>query len=115
MAGKKQFFQSSTIANPLLRRTDEEDAKTRPQEESTPAAPEKPATKQSTVFLSDEQIEWLESRHLEIRRGGGSATIKKAAILRALLQVAMDCDINLKGAKTERELVTRIKTGMGIG
>jgi hypothetical protein len=112
MASKKTLFATD---NPLLRRTNQsvQEAASPPPAQGDEGS-EKHANRQSTVFLADEQIAWLDDRYLEIRRSGGSATIKKAAIIRALIAAAMECTVNLKGTKTEDELVDRIKQGMGI-
>src|SRR5438270_7981688 len=104
MGSKKPFF---TTDNPLLRRTGSE----REAQGATPARQEggdAEATHQSTVFLGTQQIEWLEDQHRQISRSGGSKKIKKAAIIRALVNVAMEAPIDLQGVTSEDELADRI-------
>jgi hypothetical protein len=108
MGSKKPFF---TTDNPLLRRTGSE-------REAQPPAParqgggDQEATHQSTVFLGTQQIEWLEDQHRQISRSGGSKKIKKAAIIRALVSVAMEAPIDLQGVTSEDELADRIRAGL---
>ena len=112
MVSKKTLFATD---NPLLRRTNQSaQGAASPPPAQQDEGSERHANRQSTVFLADEQIAWLGDRYLEIRRSGGSATIKKAAIIRALIAVAMECTIDLKGTKTKEELVDRLQQGMGI-
>jgi hypothetical protein len=108
MGSKKAFFGTD---NPLLRRTDSDQAA----EQGTP--PERQggggeAIHQSTVFLGTQQIEWLEDQHRQISRSGGSKKIKKAAIIRALVSVAMETPIDLQGVTSEDELAERIRAGL---
>ena len=69
---------------------------------------EETKTRQSAVFLEERQIDWLEEKRLEARRNGGKA-IRKAAIIRALLDVAMEKRVDLTGLKDEEEITQRIK------
>jgi hypothetical protein len=68
-------------------------------------------TRQSAVFLEEQQIDWLEDKCREARKNGGKA-IRKAAIIRALLDVAMESPVDLTGLRRDTELVERIRRGM---
>ncbi|MBI4319012.1 MAG: hypothetical protein HY675_11030 [Chloroflexi bacterium] len=72
---------------------------------------EKEPTRQSAVFLEERHIDWLEDRCREARRRGGRA-VRKAAIIRALLDVAMESHIDLTSLRREEDLLDRIKTGL---
>ena len=68
----------------------------------------------SIPIKSVQYLEWL---GLEAKRTGG-LRLSKAAILRALLNVAMQMDIDVAGAMSQEELEERIwvaveKTGKG--
>jgi hypothetical protein len=78
-----------------------------------PAAGHGP-TRQSAVFLEEQQIDWLEDKCREARKNGGKA-IRKAAIIRALLDVAMESPIDLTGLRRDAELVERMRRGMRGG
>jgi hypothetical protein len=71
----------------------------------------KAPTRQSAIFLEEQHIDWLEDRCREARRNGGRA-IRKAAIIRALLDVAMDSGVDLTGLKREDDLVGRIRESL---
>ncbi len=74
----------------------------------SPAEGEKAPTRQSAIFLEERQIDWLEDRCREARKNGGRA-IRKAAIIRALLDVAIDSGIDLTGLRREEDLARRIR------
>ncbi len=68
-------------------------------------------TRQSAVFLEERQIDWLEDRCREARHEGGKA-IRKAAIIRALLDAAMEAPIDLTGLRRDADLIERIRRGL---
>lgn len=72
---------------------------------------EKVPIRQSAVFLAETHIDWLEDRCREARRRGGRA-IRKATIIRALLDVAMEAPIDLTGLRREEDVVERIRKAM---
>ncbi|HEV8637720.1 MAG TPA: hypothetical protein VG370_26165 [Chloroflexota bacterium] len=76
-------------------------------EEPEPRSP----TRQSAVFLEERHIDWLEDKCREARRNGGKA-IRKAAIIRALLDVAIAAPVDLTGLRRDTELVERIRQGV---
>ncbi|MBI2953158.1 MAG: hypothetical protein HYY30_02510 [Chloroflexi bacterium] len=73
--------------------------------------PEKAVTRQSAVFLEERHIDWLEDRCRDARRKGGRA-IRKAAIIRALIDIAMEAPIDLTTLRREEDLIHRIKKGL---
>ncbi len=72
---------------------------------------EKAPTRQSAIFLEERQIDWLEDRCREARKNGGRA-IRKAAIIRALLDVAMESGVDLTGLRREEDLGRRIRQAL---
>jgi hypothetical protein len=68
-------------------------------------------TRQSAVFLEERQIDWLEDKCREARRNGGKA-IRKAAIIRALLDVAMAAPVDLTGLRRDADLAERIRQAL---
>jgi hypothetical protein len=76
-----------------------------------PTQAEKPRTRQSAVFLEERHIDWLEDRCREARKGGGRA-IRKAAIIRALLDAAMESGIDLTGLRREEDLARRVRQAL---
>lgn len=91
-------------AHPLFRRSDRPAA---PEEGVEPKAP----TRQSAIFLEERHLDWLEDRCREARKNGGRA-IRKAAIIRALLDVAMQSPVDLMGVRDHDDLMDRMKTGL---
>lgn len=101
--GKALFFRSPEALA----------AKTSPAEilgtaqESGPKSP----TRQSAIFLEERHLDWLEDRCREARRNGGRA-IRKAVIIRALLDVAMSAPIDLTCLRREDDVVLRIRRAL---
>lgn len=72
---------------------------------------EKARTRQSAIFLEERQIDWLEDRCREARKNGGRA-IRKAAIIRALLDVAIESGVDLTALRREEDLGRRIRQAL---
>jgi hypothetical protein len=83
----------------------------KPEEEQTESRSEGHQTRQSAVFLEEQHIDWLEDKCREARKQGGKA-IRKAAIIRALIDVAMESPVDLSGLRRDVDLVERIRQGM---
>lgn len=90
------------------------DAAPEPEPEPAPArppAPSKTPTRQSAIFLEERHIDWLEDRCREARRNGGRA-IRKAAVIRAILDVAMEADVHITALRHEDDLLPRIRQAL---
>lgn len=82
--------------------------------ENIGVAQRKEPTRQSAVFLEEQHLDWLEDRCREARKAGGRA-IRKAAIIRALLDVAMEADVDLTGLRRDEDLVDRLRKALRGG
>ena len=69
------------------------------------------ATIQSSVFLTPAQFEWLEDKRREAHQGSGKR-IRKAVIIRALIDVARELTIDLRGAEDELQVKARIREAL---
>jgi len=69
--------------------------------------PAEKLTRQTAVWLSDPETEWLDARCGEIKRGGWRS-ITRSALIRALIRAAMDKDLELGGVSGEAELHQRL-------
>ena len=67
-----------------------------------------PTTRQTALWLSDEELEWLDDRVRDIRQGGWRG-ITRSALLRALIRSMMEKHIALAGVSGEAELVEQLK------
>jgi hypothetical protein len=85
---------------------------------STGSEPERPVqgvtpnerpTRQTAVWLSDDETEWLDARCGEIRRGGWRS-ITRSALIRALIRSAMEEARDLGGVSGETELLQRLSS-----
>jgi hypothetical protein len=71
-------------------------------------APTTPPTRQTALWLSDEELEWLDSHVRDVRRGGWRG-ITRSALMRALIHAVMDQPIELSGVSGEAELIDSLK------
>ena len=83
----------------------------KPEDEEPERKPEHGPTRQSAVFLEEAHIDWLEDKCREARKNGGKA-IRKAAIIRALLDAAMESSIDLSGLRRDTDLLERVRLGL---
>jgi len=65
-------------------------------------------TRQTNVWFTDEELDWLDNHCQAIRRSGWRG-IKRSALVRALVQAIKDKPINLAGVTDEAELVETLK------
>lgn len=72
---------------------------------------DKSQTRQSAIFLEERHLEWLEDKCREARQRGGRA-IRKAVIIRALIDVAMESPVDLTSLRNEDELIDRVRRGL---
>ena len=83
----------------------------RPPDERAPEPPARGQTRQSAIFLEERHLDWLEDKCREARKRGGRA-IRKAVIIRALLDVAMESPVDLTTLRNEDELIERVRRGL---
>jgi hypothetical protein len=69
---------------------------------------QKEPTRQSAIFLCEKHFDWLDDRCKEARKNGGKA-IRKAVIIRALLDIAMESPVDLAGIKENEDITNRIR------
>ncbi|MBI2862782.1 MAG: hypothetical protein HYX89_08170 [Chloroflexi bacterium] len=74
----------------------------------TPSSLEEGPLRQTTILLHDRHLDWLETKMIEARKLGGKP-IRKAALIRALLELAMASPLSLVGLVNEKELVERLE------
>ena len=97
---------------PRAKRTIARDSVFRSTAASTVEAPrqaEEPLpTRQTNVWFTDEELDWLDNHCQQIRRSGWRG-IKRSALVRALVQAIKDKPIDLAGVSDEAELVETLK------
>jgi len=69
--------------------------------------PEQPQMRQTAVWLSDDETEWLDTRLQEIKRGGWRG-VTRSAFIRALIRASMEQQIEVEGISGEAELTARL-------
>lgn len=72
---------------------------------------ESDATRSSNVTLPVSVWEWIDAKHAEARSNGG-APLRKAAIIRAVFQVAMAAEVDLSGCQSDEEIAQRLKSAI---
>ena len=81
------------------------DAASRPVEQGI--APQDTPTRQTAVWLAEEEVEWLDGRCQDIRRGGWR-NVTRSAFIRALIRAAMERSPDVRGVSGEQELTQRL-------
>lgn len=67
----------------------------------------------TTLFFTQDQLDYLDEQTREIRKAT-KKTLKRTAILRAIVQALQDFQVDLSGCATEKELTQAIKKCMPI-
>lgn len=86
---------------------------TAPTPEPAPVREAAPSLRQTTILLYEEQSDWLDEVCYLAKREGGSV-ISKAAVIRALLDLAREYDVSLAGAQDDDEIRARLKRELGL-
>lgn len=71
--------------------------------------PPEPPTRQTAVWLADEEVAWLDTRIQEVKRAGWR-NITRSAFIRSLIRAAMEQSPDLRGVSGEQELTQRLIT-----
>ena len=72
-----------------------------------------PVLRQTTIMIYEDQSDWLDEACYLARREGGSI-VSKAAIIRALLDLAREYEVAFAGAQSDDELRQRLKETLGL-
>jgi hypothetical protein len=72
-----------------------------------------PALRQTTILLYEDQSNWLDDVCYLAKRESGSI-ISKAAVIRALIDLAREYDVSLAGAQDDDEIRARLKRELGL-
>jgi hypothetical protein len=75
------------------------------------AAAQSSPTRQTSLFLTEEQTAWLDLATMQAKQGGGKA-ISKAVIIRTLVEIAMQTPLDFTGVQSEEEVRERIEAAL---
>lgn len=64
-------------------------------------------TRQTAVWLSDDELHWLDDQCQEIKRAGWRS-VTRSALIRSLIRASMEKSLDLSGVTGEAELAERI-------
>ena len=64
---------------------------------------------QTTVRLYDDQLAWLENLIYKAKRNGSSTAVSNSSLLRCLLELCHEHNLNLRGIDSDEELKLRLK------
>ena len=68
---------------------------------------EEPKTRQTAVWLTDEETDWIDARLQEIKKAGWRG-VTRSAFIRALIRSTMHSIVDLGGVTGEAELEQRL-------
>lgn len=72
---------------------------------------EESPNRQTAVWLTDDEIDWLDDTRRQTRKNGGKA-ITRSALIRALVEVSMEHTFDLKGLTSDGELIPRLRDAL---
>jgi hypothetical protein len=105
MAKAKRTIQRDSV----IRRSGGE-GEQRPAAQGILPQTEENPNRQTAVWLSDSEVEWLDDKILQIKRGGWRG-VSRSALIRAIIQSAKQADktdeIKLEGVSGETEITQR--------
>ena len=113
-ASKRASLKGKNPLDELFRKTESaEEVRAHPEAapkvKSAPEPVKKPPhLRQTTVMLYDHHLDWLAQKCIEARKGGGKP-IRKAVLIRSLLDLAMSAPVDLKGLVGEDQIVERLE------
>lgn len=87
--------------------------KSTPPKRRPPAAPDRGDLIQTTLMVYQDQLDWMDETCFNARKKGGKS-VSKAALLRALIDLAKTRGVNLEGVKKDDEIIDRLKKAFGI-
>jgi hypothetical protein len=68
---------------------------------------EEPKTRQTAVWLTDEETDWIDARLQEIKKAGWRG-VTRSAFIRALIRSTMHSTVDISGVTGEAELEQRL-------
>jgi hypothetical protein len=103
MSKAKRTIQRDSV----FRDVNNQDAKNNLQVPTQGLPQEETRTRQTAVWLGDEEVEWLDSQCRTIQRGGWRG-VTRSALIRALIRSASEHHIDLAGTTGEVEIAERL-------
>lgn len=94
--------KSTITRDSVFRRTGE--STTSPQQG---LASKETARHQTAVWLTDADVQWLDTACYEVRKGGWRS-VTRSALIRSLIRAAMENSVDLTGVSGEAELTHRL-------
>jgi hypothetical protein len=67
--------------------------------------------RQTTIMVYDRHLNWLDEQCIAARTNGGKA-IRKAVLIRALIDLARSAPVDLRGLEREEDLVVRFEAAI---
>jgi hypothetical protein len=106
MAKARRTIQRDSV----IRRSSGGESESRPPIQGIKPHAEENPNRQTAVWLSDDEVEWLDDKILQIKRGGWRG-VSRSALIRAIIQSAKQADetaeIKLEGVSGEIEITQR--------
>ncbi len=72
---------------------------------------EESPNRQTAVWLTDDEIDWLDDTRRQTRKNGGKS-VTLSALIRALVEVSMEHTFDLKGLTSDGELIPRLRDAL---
>lgn len=77
-------------------------------------APHRASPRQSSVQLYEDQLDWLDHLRIEARKDDGRR-LRKTELIRALVDLAMRYEVDMRGVQSEAEIIERFERAIRGG
>ena len=88
-------------------------AKDTSKKQRPPATPNRGDLIQTTIMVYQDQLDWMDETCFHARKKGGKS-VSKAALLRALVDLAKTKGVHLEGVKSDEEIIDRLKQAFNL-
>lgn len=109
---KKRASMSDSPLNEFFTPSDAPEKET-PKKRRPPAAPSRGDLIQTTLMVYQDQLDWMDETCFNARKKGGKS-VSKAALLRALVDLAKVQGVNLEGVKEDEEIIERLRQAFDL-
>ena len=116
MASKRASVEENNPLSKMFQRTgprDEPEGVAEDPKKSDKKKGQGASAKQTTIIFLEDQLDWLDYVTYDSRKGSGKV-VSKSELIREMVNLLRERDLNLRGVKTEQDVRNRLKETLNI-
>ena len=118
MAEQRASIEENNPLNKMFRRTGPRDDQAAETTEDKPKKGKRtkrrdPTHKQTTIIFLEDQLDWLDYVSYDSRKGSGKV-VSKSELIREVVNILREHDLNLRGVKTSQDIQKRLRETLNI-